>query len=135
MHERYQKGDILVLFPEGTSSDGKQILPFKSALFPEPDEEQTIVQPLTIHYLRNERHPPEFYGWYGDLTLLPHLWKIFGSGSFRVDLEFHDPIAPPETESRKALAATCEAQIRETLAMALKETKETSQSETAQRRS
>ena len=44
------KSERLILFPEGTSSDGRKVLPFKPSLFEAPIQADAIVQPLTIRY-------------------------------------------------------------------------------------
>ena len=112
----------LILFPEGTSSDGLRTLPFKSSLFSvvtdHADERPLKVQPISLvcteyngfPILRDEQH---LYAWYGDMTLAPHLWDVFKRGDFTVDLIFHTPIATTECPDRKALAALCHARIAE----------------------
>ena len=82
--ERLDRRDNLILFPEGTSDDGNGVLPFKSALFgvAERDaaERSLTLQPVSIAYTRLDGMPlgralrPNF-AWYGDMTLLPHLWE------------------------------------------------------------
>ncbi len=126
MHERLKSGEILVLFPEGTSTVGDDVLPFRSALFPEAAREACSVHPLTVSYYGNSRDH-SLYGWYGDLELLPHMWLVFKSGRFKVKLDFHAPLNPQNGDNRKLLAANSETMIREKLALARKGAKETSQ--------
>ncbi len=125
MEARLAAGEILVLFPEGTSSDGRQVLPFKSALFPGT----APVQPLTVRYRDRRGRDGAHYGWYGDMELLPHMWHVFKGGSFEVDLIFHPVLDGPGPQDRKEQAARCEAIVREGLALAAKAAKETSQTE------
>lgn len=125
MDDRLAGGEILVLFPEGTSSDGRQVLAFKSALFPGA----APVQPLTICYRDRSGRDGVHYGWYGDLELLPHMWHIFKGGPFQVDLIFHTVLHGAGPEARKEQAARCEMIVREGLALAAKAAKETSQTE------
>lgn len=113
---RLAVGDSLVLFAEGTSSNGCGVLPFKSALFgslhaadPHGD---LAVQPITLAY-RSEGRPldptrPTAYAWYGDMTLLPHLWRILGLRGAEVDVHFHPPVASAAFASRKCLARQVE---------------------------
>jgi len=114
---RLADGDRLILFPEGTSSDGNTILPFKSSLF--AATEITVecspvqVQPISIAYTRLDGLPlgrlmRPIYAWYGDMEFVPHFWHLLGFGRFRVDLMLHDPVTLDLFSSRKELAQYCE---------------------------
>lgn len=68
----------LVLFPEGTSSTGEAVLPFKSSYFAPVLNKDITVQTFTISLLRTDRAAPlnrDLYAWYGDMDLAP----IFGN--------------------------------------------------------
>jgi 1-acyl-sn-glycerol-3-phosphate acyltransferase len=113
---RLEAGDDLILFPEGTSSDGNRVLPFKTALFAvaerRVDGHALTIQPVTIAYVRLDGIPlghglRPFYAWYGDMDLGGHLWKLAGLGDCTVSVEFHAPITIDTFGSRKALAAHC----------------------------
>ncbi len=106
--ERLLAGDMLVLFPEGTSSDGTQVLPFKSSYFGAVESMNVPVVPITISYLG----VPKFYAWYGDMDLLPHLWAVVKSGPFKVQITIHPFLAKAD---RKAMAREAESIIRSTL--------------------
>lgn len=103
------RGDRLCLFPEGTSSDGRQVLPFKSALFHGLSGEGLSIQPVTIAYRED---PQARYAWHGDMTLVPHLLDILGRKGTVVELVFHDPVDPRAFASRKALARHVENKVR-----------------------
>lgn len=114
MKDRLAEGGALVLFPEGTSSDGGGVLPFKSSLlqaatieFPETGEIE--VQPVSIAYTRLDGMPVgrafrPYYTWYGDMELAPHLIAWLGLGKLGVDLIFHAPVRLSEAGNRKILA-------------------------------
>jgi lyso-ornithine lipid O-acyltransferase len=76
MRERLKQGDILVLFPEGTSHDGRSVLPFKSSFFGAAEIEGVLVQPVSLAY-RGHRNLPmtrrllPSYAWYGEMDLAP----------------------------------------------------------------
>lgn len=117
---RLAAGDNLVLFAEGTSSPGTRVLPFKSALFAvaQASAEGTplTVQPVSITYTRLAGMPVgrqwrDCFAWYGDMDLLPHLWRVFGLGRFTVRLQFHPAVDARAFASRKALAQHCESLI------------------------
>jgi len=110
----------LILFPEGTSSDGLTALHFKSSLFSIVEESahdiSITVQPISVTcteldgfpLLREER---ALYAWYGDMTLTPHLWEVFKRGHFTVDVIFHEPIPTTIDTNRKLLASTCQSVV------------------------
>jgi 1-acyl-sn-glycerol-3-phosphate acyltransferase len=121
MAARLAAGDSLMLFPEGTSSDGKRVLPFKSALFAvaegSSDTEQPFVQPVSIAYTRYADGRPldsglqALYAWYGEMTLLPHLVSVFGLRGAMVEVTFHAPVQARDFANRKALAGHCFEQV------------------------
>jgi 1-acyl-sn-glycerol-3-phosphate acyltransferase len=121
------KGQSLVLFPEGTSSDGLHVLPFKSSLFSiveGEDNANVTIQPVTIACtalggLPMTRAFRAFYTWYGDMTFVAHLWTVFKLGHFTVDVIFHPPVAPADFPNRKALSAYCRQQVAEGMAQCL----------------
>ena len=116
LRARLEAGDSLMLFPEGTSSDGNRTLPFKSALFAVAgvtvDDRPIPVQPVSITCTALDDLPigrrfRSFYAWYGDMDLVPHLWSMAGVGRLRVHVAFHPETSLAEAGSRKALAAYC----------------------------
>lgn len=127
--DRLAAGNQLILFPEGTSSDGSRALTFKSALFDsasiEVDGDQVYVQPLSIAYSRFDGLPmgrwlrPHF-AWYGDMELAPHLWHALGLGQIGVDVIFHEPVRLKDFGSRKALAQHCESKVAKGLSDSLR---------------
>lgn len=115
---RLKQNRNLILFPEGTSSDGQHILPFKSSLFSVvekglEDGGKVFVQPISVVCTKvsglsmGDMWRP-FYAWYGDMTLVPHLWDAFKIGSFEIDVTFHPPVTIDEFGSRKLLAQHCQ---------------------------
>jgi len=123
--QRLTDGDAVVLFAEGTSSDGNRVLPFRSALLGAARETlagadhlgQTLVQPLSIAYVgrhgmpisRQHRHQ---VAWYGGIDLMPHLNDILRSGAIDVVLTWGEPVACDARSCRKALAKTLETKVR-----------------------
>jgi 1-acyl-sn-glycerol-3-phosphate acyltransferase len=72
-------GGDLVVFPEGTSSDGAAVLPFRSAHFAPLEAmaargEAPTLAPVAISY--SDGLEMIDVGWYGDMTFLPHLWRL-----------------------------------------------------------
>lgn len=124
MRERLKAGDALVLFPEGTSSDGRGVLPFKSAFFGVAETPGVLVQPVTLAY-RGHRALPmtrrllPAYAWYGDMDLVPHLLGVIRSGPIEVTVVCHQPLSLTGEQTRKALARHAEEEVRHGLVQAL----------------
>jgi 1-acyl-sn-glycerol-3-phosphate acyltransferase len=127
MAERLHRGDNLILFPEGTSSDGLRVLPFKSALLGAAhlgENRTALVQPVSIAYTGHDglpiiRYERPAFAWYGDMDLAPHMWHLFGLGSIGVVIEFHPPLDPADFPSRKALTEHCRRVIAGAVSAAL----------------
>ncbi len=114
--ERLAHGDRLVIFPEGTSSDGRQVLPFKSALFGvflAPGlKDRLWVQPVTLAYREGPGLPPAFYGWWGDMDFAAHLRAMLAfSRGGSVEAVFHPPLRAADFSDRKALAEAAAAAV------------------------
>lgn len=125
--QRLESGESLILFPEGTSSDGNRALPFKSALFSVaercPNGQPLMVQPVTVAYTRLDNMPigmlwRPFFAWYGDMELAPHIWQVMGLGNLTIDVVFHAPATIAEFGSRKVMADYCQRQVARGLALA-----------------
>ncbi len=121
---RMADGEIVVLFPEGTTSDGNRILGIKSSLFGAaaaalPSEEDGVVhvQPVAIAYTRVQGMPMGRYhrpiaGWPGDTGLMEHLVGVLRAGALDVDVTFGETVEFKKGDSRKALAIRTEEQLR-----------------------
>ena len=113
---RMNKGASLILFPEGTSTDGSHVKRFKSALFAALEDvtRDARVQPVSIVYARHKngevlgQRQRENYTWFGDMTLAPHLLNVFGITGCEVEVVFHEPLMACDFTDRKHLAAACE---------------------------
>ena len=118
LRENLEQGKSLILFPEGTSSDGMRTLPFKSTLFsivekPLDSGAHIRVQPVSVLCTEISGMPigrswRPYYAWYGDMTLIKHVWEIFKIASFTVDIILHDHITIKDFGDRKLLSAHCE---------------------------
>ncbi|MEM1264816.1 MAG: lysophospholipid acyltransferase family protein [Pseudomonadota bacterium] len=112
---RLADGDRLCLFPEGTSTDGRRVLPFRSTLFAVFTPEMRV-QPVSIVYRPRPGLPESFYGWWGNMALGPHLKAVFAlSSGGVVDVVFHPSLLAAEYPSRKALARAAEERVRDGL--------------------
>jgi lyso-ornithine lipid O-acyltransferase len=132
IRERLIEGDALVIFPEGTSSDGNRVLPFRSGLLSAAEivldgTNATVpvpVQPVSVAYtavhgipMGRENRP--FFAWYGDMELASHFWEALKTGPIDVVVEFYPVLAVDKVGGRKELARRCEDAVRAGLIRAL----------------
>lgn len=120
---RLQQGDTIVLFPEGTSSDGNRVLPFKTSLFGAvagatvPAAEEVVVQTAAVVYTHMHGVPvtraerPRI-GWYGDMEMTSHAWGVLKSGAITVTIKVGPPVPLADYKDRKDLARKSERAIR-----------------------
>ena len=108
LSQRLDHGHKLLFFPEGTSTDGRRVLPFKSTLFEAlfaVEAEDLWVQPVTLSYHAPVGQDPRFYGWWGDMDFAPHLiWLLSHARQGKVVVRLHDALAVAEQAGRKELA-------------------------------
>ena len=120
---RMQQGDAMVLFAEGTTSDGTRILPFRSALIgaaqttTAQDGQSAYVQALNIAYpeiagLPTGRAGLPFIAWYGDMDLLPHLMDFLSMESVSACITLGELRKVEPGSDRKALTKELEAEVR-----------------------
>lgn len=114
---RLRAGHHLCFFPEGTSTDGARVIPFKptlfAAFFSHGLADLMQIQPVTLAYLAPGTRDPRFYAWWGDLGFAPHLLRILATlRRGRVVVVFHPPVRVADFPGRKELARHCEAVVR-----------------------
>ncbi|MEL7154955.1 MAG: 1-acyl-sn-glycerol-3-phosphate acyltransferase, partial [Pseudomonadota bacterium] len=115
LRSRIAQDQLLCLFPEGTSTDGLRVLPFKTSLFStffvDGEGADIQIQPVTVRYHapRDERLPRDLYGWWGTMGFERHIWDVltlsFGGS---VDVVFHPAVSASTYPDRKALAEACQ---------------------------
>jgi 1-acyl-sn-glycerol-3-phosphate acyltransferase len=120
--ERLDAGERVVLFAEGTSSDGNQVLPFKSSLFAavEPNGNngpghmlQTVAIVYTrVHGLPMNRQQRPAVAWYGDMDMLSHAWGVLKGGPLDVHVRFGAPVSMEVVGDRKKLAEHAHQRVR-----------------------
>jgi 1-acyl-sn-glycerol-3-phosphate acyltransferase len=126
-------GDAVVLFAEGTSSDGIRVLPFRSslvgavhhALGNSTRHTHITVQPMSLAYVGFGGVPMgrglrERVAWYGDADLIPHLLRVLSSGAVDVTVSWGEATAYDMSTDRKAIARDAEKSVRRMTAAALR---------------
>ena len=130
--DRLNAGEAMVLFAEGTTSDGNEVLPFKTALFGaaqaaigSSDTATVAVQPVALAYTHASGLPlgrsgRPFAAWPGDVELMPHLTAVLKEGAVDVEVSFGAPIAFTRASDRKEVARESEAAVARMLAASLR---------------
>lgn len=115
--QRLMAGHKLLFFPEGTSTDGIRVLPFKTTLFQsfynDALRDQTMIQPVTLIYTASASREHRFYGWWGDMSFGAHLLQVLAAGrQGSVKIIYHPPVKVADFPNRKALAKHVEDVVR-----------------------
>tara|TARA_B100000886_G_scaffold319882_1_gene260930 strand:+ start:853 stop:1602 length:750 start_codon:yes stop_codon:yes gene_type:complete len=108
-------GNNIILFPEGTSSDGKQVLPFKSSLFSVLElnnNKNCLLQSISITYSKLDNLPIDtnflpFLAWFGKMDFITHIWKFLGLGNSEVIVNFNKGKKFSVFKDRKEAAKLC----------------------------
>lgn len=123
--KRLAEGISVVLFAEGTSSDGNRVLPFRTALVGAVRDaaaknggaQKILIQPMSVAYTglngipMGRQYRPTI-AWYGDLDFMPHIKAMLDRGAIDAVVTFGEPIAANGEEDRKAMARTLEGAVR-----------------------
>ncbi len=108
---RLEAGDDLILFPEGTSSDGNRVLPFKSALFSVAERRvlgrPIVVQPVSLAYTHIDGLPigrewRPYFAWYGGMDLGAHIRNVIAMGRLTIQVTFHPPLGVADVEAARS---------------------------------
>jgi len=120
--ERLGAGGNLIVFPEGTNTDGNHVDPFHTSVFQVAvdyaKQRPLLVQPVSINCLAIEgvtagRTGRQVYSWYGvSNNVSTHLWRFMGFGNCLIQVEFHPPLDPARFPGRKQLALAAESAVR-----------------------
>lgn len=123
MSGHFNDNGNLILFPEGTSTEGEHVEPFKSSLLQSVEMADTdvLIQPVTIAYTHHDnqvmsRAVRDHYAWYATMPFAPHFFSALGMGKARVSLQFHPPVSIKSFETRKDCANYCFAKVASNLA-------------------
>lgn len=104
----------VTVFPEGTTTDGLSLLPFKSAMLRvlEPPPPGVMVQPVMLDY----GSVAEEIGWVGEENGVNNALRLLSwKGSYQLDAHFLEPFDPRDFPGRKAIAAESRRRIEEAL--------------------
>jgi 1-acyl-sn-glycerol-3-phosphate acyltransferase len=132
MVDRLAGGTPVVLFAEGTSSDGNRVLPFRSALLGAVEMAAKhgsvpglLIQPMAIGYTATHgipmgrQHRP-LAAWYGDLDFMPHIRALIEKTALDAVVCFGEPVAADAALTRKAMTQRLEKATRQMMAETLR---------------
>ena len=129
--KRLAGGTSVVLFAEGTSSDGNRVLPFRSALVgaikhtAEHGGGDILIQPMSICYTgqhgipMGRQHRP-LVAWYGDLDFMPHIRDFIARGAVDAVVSYGTPLTAGSAADRKTMTKTLEGAVRAITAATLR---------------
>lgn len=122
MSDHFDREGNLILFPEGTSTEGEHVEPFKSSLLQsvELSQKDVLIQPVTLAYVSYKGQPMcrqrrDQYAWYATMPFASHFFNALGLAVADVELVFHEPVTLSEFENRKACAADCQQRVATSL--------------------
>ena len=125
LSRRLEAGDAMVLFPEGTTSDGTRVLPFNASLLGAAGNvvrrgnvDAVWIQPVALRYSRAQgmaigRRGMRSVGWPGTVPLLPHLPDTLREGALDVEVSFGEPVRFDTATNRKSVSAIAHQAIRD----------------------
>ena len=108
--DNLSKGYNIILFPEGTTSDGIRVLRFKSSLLSSIQQKNILIQPIVIKYKSINGMPlnrwlKPIIAWYGDMALKPHIINLLKLFSIKVKITFLTPVNSKEFTNRKDMTS------------------------------
>jgi 1-acyl-sn-glycerol-3-phosphate acyltransferase len=109
-------GDVIAIFPEGTTTDGRDMLPFHGSLLQPIVDAEGHVQPIAIRYLNRDGDVNDAVAYAGETTFAQSFWRVTGELTILVELRLA-PLLPARARHRRELSRAAEAAIRTALAL------------------
>jgi 1-acyl-sn-glycerol-3-phosphate acyltransferase len=116
MTRKLKQETNILLFPEGTSTNGEKLLPFQTVPLAAPLRSRSIIVPATIAYKNIDDAPVtaanrDLIYWYGDMDFVSHFWKVLALRNVEVLLTIQPKIEcfhyEDSSAGRKRLADDC----------------------------
>ena len=111
--ERLDAGEGVIVFPEGTSTKGEEVLPFNSSFLEFAARRDLAVSYAALSYRTPEGELPASLAacWWEDISFFAHLWRLFHVREYTAVLNFGE--APVMNHDRKLLAAELRERVEE----------------------
>lgn len=116
-----QNGDLVGLYPEGTTTDGTYLLPFKSNLFQPAIDNAMLIYPLGVTYTQNGAYTSRA-SYEGDTSLLTSFWWLASSGGIVANVLFAPMIPAAQFTSRQLLAHAVQNAVAQVTGQAVEHT-------------
>ncbi|MGK0376105.1 MAG: 1-acyl-sn-glycerol-3-phosphate acyltransferase [Arenicella sp.] len=117
LKQHLAKGNSLTLFPEGTSTEGVQVAPFKSSFIESANADEGLprvtIQPITVAYTHHggekidSQEARDHYAWYAKTPFLPHFLGLMPLKKVRAKIHYHPVCYYDEFESRRHCTDHC----------------------------
>lgn len=116
IREALKQGLNVTLYPEGTSTNGEKILPFKKSLMTSAAGSGAPILPLVVNYTHVNGEPMsdrwrDTVCWYGDISFESAMWRMFAAREIVVEIEFLQEIHIHSDEQRREIAAMAQGRI------------------------
>lgn len=105
-------GGLIAIFPEGTTSDGNTLKPFRSSLLQPAIDSLATIQPVYLRYLEADGQRSSAAAYCDDITLGASLWKLLGMQGLSVEIHYLPQIAVTPNDDRRTLTKQIENDIR-----------------------
>ena len=110
-------GFHVFLFPEGTSTNGLDLAPFKKSLFRVPYQTGFALLPICLKYVSIDGKPfsrnnCDRICWYGEMKFAPHVLQLLAIRELKVEVHYLKSLDPKNFNSHGDLCQTVESQIR-----------------------
>ena len=125
MQQHLRAGNSLTLFPEGTSTNGVEVKPFKSTLFEAANlndaETRVAIQPVTVCYTHyngqkiTDQKTRDYYAWYTGMPFVSHFLNLFTLKKVDAKVHFHPVCYLEQFDTRKQCAKHCHALVSQKL--------------------
>jgi len=107
-----QRGQGVIVFPEGTSTAGDQVLPFRASLLAPIAASDRPVHYASLTYRTPGEDAPAYQttAWWGDMEFAPHFWRMLATP--RIDAYVHFGRLDGDTDDRKEIAEHLTDEVR-----------------------
>lgn len=112
MVQALRDGDILAVFPEGTTSDGTQVLAFHANLIQAAISAPAPVQPVALRFVGQDGRPSRAVSYIGDESLLGSIWRTLRAADLRAVVRFGAP-QHADGRDRRTWARDLRAQVEQ----------------------
>lgn len=110
--QHLEAGEVIAIFPEGTTSDGRDVLKFHGNLLQAAIDAGAEIVPFCLRYMDADGHYTDAPAYHGDMSFWQSIKLVLRERRLHVDLSFFHPLAQ-DGRSRRELAHAAESMIRE----------------------